>query len=188
MSIYRNIEIHSHLLDKADDERIYTCEQWPNWRSKPCGLIRYNPKTNSGEGEIIDLQIKFKKRNNAVKVTYCISNFMEITQIETDKWVLKSNVHTLYFKCLDYRKDTAYAIINENDRHIVTLVTYPNITIFVKGILSLLSLGRIPPSRDYCLVPTTFPLNDNLEEILVVGLAVLRIVFCPLDFDDRVTP
>lgn len=55
---------------------------------------------------------------------------------------------------------------------------------FLRGFLSLITLGIISPPRKKSIIPPLFEADEEMEKALVLGLVAIQMIYCPFDYED----
>lgn len=55
---------------------------------------------------------------------------------------------------------------------------------FLRGVLSLITLGIIRPPRRRSIIPPLFEADAEMERALVLGTVAIQMIYCPFDYED----
>lgn len=55
---------------------------------------------------------------------------------------------------------------------------------FLRGVLSVITLGIIRPPRRKSIIPPLFEADAEMEKALVLGTVAIQMIYCPFDYED----
>lgn len=144
------------------------------------GHLSYDISQGQGSGEFDSIAINFQKNNSVIKVQ-AETNF-EIHNIFFNKFkIITGDIS--FVVSIDRYEHTAKIDNSANETtYLVPMAMNTTPITIIKGLLNIITRGRISRCEKTIIVPKNFNYDDEIKLALLISITILRLVYYQTDF------
>lgn len=184
---WRTLGFGASILDTSEDKRTLSLVEVSTLDE--AGELSYSFKAGRGEGRIGRDAIEMVRterftcllrfQGEEYRIRKCSDTLIRLTYKENRHidFLLPNDVGARFVRkaqVFDLRNRPFELDISRNHTPVF----------FLRGVLSLITLGIIRPPRRRSIIPPLCEADAEMEKALVLGTVAIQMIYCPFDYED----